>query len=59
MQDRESAYYRLVVLNAAILDDHGTAIVADGDHAFLAALEGLRFEDVALIVDRAAADGPG
>ena len=58
VQDRESAYYRLVVLNAAILDDHGTAIVAgNGDHPFLAALDGLRFEDVALIVDRAA-NGP-
>ncbi|HEX7197071.1 MAG TPA: hypothetical protein VF364_09605 [Candidatus Limnocylindria bacterium] len=59
VQDRESAYYRLVVLNAAILDDHDTAAVADGDHAFLEVLDGLRFEDVVLTVERAATIDPG
>ncbi|HEX7196339.1 MAG TPA: hypothetical protein VF364_05845, partial [Candidatus Limnocylindria bacterium] len=59
VQDRESAYYRLVVLNAAVLDDHGTAAVADGDHAFLEALDGLRFEEVVLTVERAATIDPG
>lgn len=54
VQDRESAYYRLVVLNAAVLDDHGSAVVADGDHAFLVAFNGRPFEDVARAVSRAA-----
>jgi hypothetical protein len=57
IQQREAAYYRLVVLNAAVIDDAGTAVVAGGEHRFLAALNGRSFDEVVDTV-RAAGSAP-